>query len=142
MDQPLPSSLPSSSTPSDPVNAATSPAHAAGQTTVTRPDPFGTVAPPPSALATAGAAYWQATQKLTAFLMFVWLLLTFVMAYFARELATINFFGWPLSFYMSAQGSLILFIIIIYVYARRMQRLDERYHAAVTTPTSQASLKP
>ena len=71
--------------------------------------------------------YWRKNLNLTMVLLAIWFVVTFVMAYFARELATINFFGWPLSFYMAAQGSLIIYVIIIWVYARSMKRLDEQY---------------
>ena len=71
--------------------------------------------------------YWQRNLKLTMVLLAVWFVSTFVMGYFARPLAEINFAGWPLSFYMGAQGSLIIYIIIIWYYARAMKNLDEEY---------------
>ena len=49
------------------------------------------------------------------------------MAYFAIPLAEINFFGWPLSFYMAAQGSLIIYVLIIWYYAKYMRKLDLEY---------------
>ena len=51
----------------------------------------------------------------------------YVMAYFAIPLAEINFFGWPLSFYMAAQGSLIIYVLIIWYYARAMRKMDLEY---------------
>jgi putative solute:sodium symporter small subunit len=69
-------------------------------------------------------SYWRKNLRLTAFLLVIWFVVTFVMAFYARELATINFFGWPLSFYMAAQGSLIIYVIIIGVYARVMRGYD------------------
>lgn len=68
--------------------------------------------------------YWQKTLRLTLILLSIWFVVTFVMGWFARELATINIFGWPLSFYMAAQGSLIVYVILIYVYARKMHTYD------------------
>jgi putative solute:sodium symporter small subunit len=53
-----------------------------------------------------------------------------VIGYFAIPLAQITFFGWPLSFYMAAQGSLIIYVLIIWYYARRMGRLDREYDVA------------
>jgi len=64
---------------------------------------------------------------MTAVLLFIWFLVTFVMGYFAIPLAEINFFGWPLSFYMAAQGSLIIYVAILYYYAKKMRRLDVEY---------------
>jgi putative solute:sodium symporter small subunit len=74
--------------------------------------------------------YWRRNLNLTLVLLAIWFVATFVMAFFARELATINFFGWPLSFYMAAQGSLIIYIFIIWFYAKKMKQLDEEYGVA------------
>lgn len=71
--------------------------------------------------------YWQKNLNLTLLLLVIWFVVTFVMSYFAVPLAGINFFGWPLSFYMGAQGSLIIYILIIWYYATRMGKLDEEY---------------
>ncbi len=68
--------------------------------------------------------YWRKNLRMTAFLLAIWFVVTFVMAFYARELATINFFGWPLSFYMAAQGSLIIYVLIIGFYAMYMRKLD------------------
>ncbi len=51
---------------------------------------------------------------------------TFVMGWFARELNEITLIG-PLGFYMSAQGSLIIYVAIIWYYARYMNNLDKEY---------------
>jgi len=75
------------------------------------------------------ARHWQRTLRLTAILMSVWLLASFVMVFFARTLAQWTFFGWPVPFFMAAQGSLFVFLAIIYIYARRMARLDRMYRA-------------
>ena len=50
-----------------------------------------------------------------------------VVAWYAIPLAEIKFFGWPLSFYMAAQGSLIIYVLIIWYYARAMRKLDLEY---------------
>ena len=71
--------------------------------------------------------YWSRNLKITAVLLFIWFLVTFVMGYFAIPLAEINFFGWPLSFYMAAQGSLIIYVVILYYYAKKMRQLDVEY---------------
>ncbi len=71
--------------------------------------------------------YWRRNLNLTIVLLAIWFVVTFVMAYFARPLAEINLFGWPLSFYMAAQGTLIVFVVIIWYYARRMRQLDIEY---------------
>ena len=71
--------------------------------------------------------YWHKNLVITGILLAVWFLVTFVEAWFARELNTITFFGFPLGFYMSAQGSLAIYVILIGVYAWYMNRLDIEY---------------
>ncbi|WP_234016173.1 DUF4212 domain-containing protein [Magnetospirillum gryphiswaldense] len=56
----------------------------------------------------------------------LWFVVTFVVAWFARELS-FSFFGWPFSFYMGAQGALIVYVWIIWYYARYMNNLDNEY---------------
>jgi putative solute:sodium symporter small subunit len=71
--------------------------------------------------------YWRRNLVITAILLLIWFIATFVEAWYARELNAITFFGFPLGFYMSAQGSLAIYVIIIGVYARYMKKLDKEY---------------
>lgn len=71
--------------------------------------------------------YWNKNLRLTLVLLVVWFLVTFVMSYFARELNSISFLGFPLGFYMSAQGSVIVYVLIIWYYAHYMNNLDLEY---------------
>jgi putative solute:sodium symporter small subunit len=70
--------------------------------------------------------YWRRNLNLTATLLVIWFVVTYVVAYFARDLS-FNFFGWPFSFYVAAQGSLIVYVLIIWFYARYMNNLDREY---------------
>ena len=71
--------------------------------------------------------YWQRNLVMTGILLAIWFVATFVEAWYARELNGITFFGFPLGFYMSAQGSLAIYVIIIGVYALYMRKLDLEY---------------
>lgn len=71
--------------------------------------------------------YWRRNLQLTAVLLALWFLVTYVMAYFAPQLNAIKLFGFPLAFYMGAQGSLVIYVLIIAFYAWRMNRLDREY---------------
>lgn len=73
------------------------------------------------------AEYWRKNMLVTGVLLFVWFLVTFVVPFYARELNAFVFFGFPLGFYMGAQGSLIVYLLIIWYYARYMNRLDQHY---------------
>jgi putative solute:sodium symporter small subunit len=71
--------------------------------------------------------YWRKNLFITALLLFVWFVATFVEGWYARELNSITFLGFPLGFYMSAQGSLIIYVAIIGFYAWYMNKLDREY---------------
>jgi len=71
-------------------------------------------------------AYWRKNLALTTGLLAVWFIVTFVVSFFARELS-FSFFGWPFSFWMGAQGALLVYGAIIWFYARTMDKLDARY---------------
>jgi putative solute:sodium symporter small subunit len=71
--------------------------------------------------------YWHKNLVITAILLSVWFVATFVVVWFARELNTITFLGFPLAFYMSAQGSLIIYVALIGIYALLMRKLDVEY---------------
>jgi putative solute:sodium symporter small subunit len=71
--------------------------------------------------------YWRKNLFITAVLLLVWFVVTFVEGWYARELNNISFLGFPLGFYMSAQGSLIIYVAIIGIYAWYMNGLDKEY---------------
>jgi putative solute:sodium symporter small subunit len=71
--------------------------------------------------------YWRKNLFITAVLLLVWFVVTFVEGWYARELNNISFLGFPLGFYMSAQGSLIIYVVIIGIYAWYMNKLDKEY---------------
>ena len=62
-------------------------------------------------------------------LLLVWAGVAFGLIFFARELS-FSFFGWPFSFWMGAQGSLIIYVAIIWFYARYMNKLDQEFGVA------------
>lgn len=74
--------------------------------------------------------YWRKNVRLTAILLAIWFVVTYVVSFFARDLNAITVFGWPLGFYMGAQGSLIIYVVIIFYYARYMNKLDIEYGVA------------
>ena len=73
--------------------------------------------------------YWRKNVTMTLILLAIWAIITFVVGYFARDLS-FQFFGWPFAFYMGAQGSLILYVVIIGYYAWYMNKLDQEYGVA------------
>lgn len=71
--------------------------------------------------------YWRRTLRLTALLLSIWFVVTFVVILFAVPLNRITFFGFPFAFYMGAQGALVVYVVLVVVYARCMNRLDREF---------------
>lgn len=74
------------------------------------------------------AAYWDKTRRLTLALLGLWFVVTFVVVFFARPLDRVNLFGWPLSFYMAAQGVILVYLAIVVVYTIWVRRVERRLH--------------
>jgi putative solute:sodium symporter small subunit len=68
--------------------------------------------------------YWRRARTLTLMLLAIWLLTTIGVVAFARQLATVSVWGWPLHYYFASQGATLVYLAIIGVYAWIMQRLD------------------
>ena len=72
-------------------------------------------------------AYWRSNLTLTLTLLSVWFGVTFIGGYYASELNTLSFMGFPLGFYLFAQGSLLIYLVIIVIYVFAMNRLDRQF---------------
>ena len=72
------------------------------------------------------AAIWRRTVRLTMALLAVWFGVTFAAIFFARELAGLTLFGWSVSFYIAAQGALLVYLAIVGIYALAMRALEAR----------------
>jgi len=73
--------------------------------------------------------YWQKNLRITGILLAIWFVVTFVVAYFARELS-FTFFGWPFSFWVASRGALAVYVVIIGYYAWYMNKLDQEHGVA------------
>ena len=74
--------------------------------------------------------YWHKNLVITAILLVIWFVVTFVEGWYARELNNITFLGFPLGYYMAAQGSLIVFVVLLFWFARRQDAIDREYGVA------------
>jgi len=70
--------------------------------------------------------YWRKNVRITIILLAIWAFVTYVIGFYARELS-FNFFGWPFSFWVGAQGALVVYVVIIGFYAWYMNKLDREY---------------
>ena len=72
--------------------------------------------------------YWQYNVKLTTILLVIWFVVTYLISgLWAGWLNQYAFLGFPLGYYMAAQGSLAIFVIEIAVYAHLMNKKDVQF---------------
>ena len=69
--------------------------------------------------------HWRRTRALMLVTLAIWFFFSFVIHFFVRSLNEIVFLGFPLGFYMAAQGSLIVFVVLIFWFAHKQNRIDE-----------------
>jgi putative solute:sodium symporter small subunit len=75
----------------------------------------------------AALEHWRHTRNLTFAHLAVWFVFAFLIHWFASSLYEVSFFGWPLNYYMAAQGSLIAFVIQLFVFSRQQHAIDVKY---------------
>lgn len=74
------------------------------------------------------SGYWKANVRLIMGCLFVWALCSYGFAILLRPLISgIKVGGTDLGFWFAQQGSIMMFIIIIFFYAWRMNKLDKQY---------------
>lgn len=72
-------------------------------------------------------AHWRDTSALMWVTLAIWAFFGFGIHLFVNTLNEIVIFGFPLGFYMAAQGSLIVFVALIFWFAKRQNQIDEKY---------------
>ena len=74
-------------------------------------------------------AYWAANKRLIIQLLSVWAFVSYGCGIlFVEALNKIQFFGVPFGFWMAHQGAIYVFILLIVIYAKRMDTLDKKFH--------------
>lgn len=73
-------------------------------------------------------AYWRENTRLIIILLAIWFAVSYLPAFFADALNNIKFLtGFPLGYYMGSQGSLIVFVVLIFYYSYAMTKMEEKY---------------
>jgi putative solute:sodium symporter small subunit len=75
----------------------------------------------------ANAAHWRRTRGLTIFVLLIWVVFAFVVHVFASYLNQFTFLGFPLGYYMAVQGSLIVFVVLIFFQNAQQDAIDDDY---------------
>lgn len=94
--------------------------------------------PTPGSAAARHRLAWHRNLRWICGLLAVWFTVTFVVAWFARDLR-FNFFGWPFSFWVGAQGALVVYVLMAALYAWRMNHGDAEADSAEAPPPAMPS---
>ena len=77
---------------------------------------------------TQAKAYWKENIRIVISLLSIWFVVSFGMAImFVDVLDNIRFFGFKFGFWMAQQGSIFCFVILIFIYVHKMNKLDHKY---------------
>ena len=71
--------------------------------------------------------YWRRTSRLMWIMLILWAFFSFIVHLFVDQLNAINIAGFPLGFYMAAQGSLIAFVVLCTWNAIAQNKIDEEF---------------
>jgi len=73
-------------------------------------------------------AYWRANLRLTAIMLAIWFAISYLAGIvFVEQLNAINLGGYKLGFWFAQQGSMYGFVVIIFVYAHLMAKIDRKF---------------
>jgi putative solute:sodium symporter small subunit len=73
-------------------------------------------------------AYWKANLKLVAFCLAIWFIVSYLFGIIlVEQLNTIRLGGYKLGFWFAQQGSIYVFVVLIFFYAWRMNKLDRQF---------------
>ncbi len=85
----------------------------------------GDPAPVSPARQQAREAHWSKTRNLTIVVLVLWAIFALIVHLFAGGLNEISFIGFPLGYYFAVQGSLAIFVILIFVHNKMQDRIDD-----------------
>ena len=71
--------------------------------------------------------HWEKTKWLMILTLAIWFFFGYVVFMFGSSLNAASFLGYPLAYYMCAQGSIVSFVILIFWFANRQEKIDEEF---------------
>ena len=73
-------------------------------------------------------AYWRANIRYVLILLTIWFLVSYGAGiFFKEELDTIKLGGFKLGFWFAQQGAMYVFVVLIFIYVRLMNKLDKEF---------------
>lgn len=74
------------------------------------------------------AEYWKRNLRLMVILLSIWFIVSYLFGIIlVTPLNAISLGGYPLGFWFAQQGSMYVFVVLIFVYARKMNALDKEF---------------
>lgn len=74
--------------------------------------------------------HWAKTRRLMIIHLSIWFVFAYLVHWFAPQLNQYNFLGFPLGYYMAAQGSLFAFVIQLFIFVWQQDRIDREFGMA------------
>ena len=71
--------------------------------------------------------HWEKTKGLMMLTLSIWFVFSIVIFMFGESLNNGSFLGYPLAYYMCAQGSIVIFVVLIFWFANRQEKIDEEF---------------
>ena len=71
--------------------------------------------------------HWEKTKGLMFLTLAIWFIFSIVIFMFGESLNNGSFLGYPLAYYMCAQGSIVIFVVLIFWFANRQEKIDEEF---------------
>ena len=71
--------------------------------------------------------HWEKTKGLMMLTLGIWFIFSIVIFMFGESLNNGSFLGYPLAYYMCAQGSIVVFVVLIFWFANRQEKIDEEF---------------
>ena len=71
--------------------------------------------------------HWEKTKGLMLITLAIWFFFGYIIFMFGSDINSASFLGYPLAYYMGAQGSIIAFVVLIFWFANKQEKIDEEF---------------
>ena len=71
--------------------------------------------------------HWEKTKSLMTITLVIWFIFSIFIFMFGEGMNNSSFLGYPLAYYMSAQGSIVIFVVLIFWFANKQEKIDEEF---------------